>query len=191
MPESGPIPSQLVNESRTEPIAGIQTSQRTRRVGTATISAMTTRSRADSWSMPLYLRVLAMVSRLLSGPEDALLLGLDARAEAVDVLRVLQEGLQGGDHDRRREVRAGVAVHELRDGLSRLHVLLRLLLQRRVAARVGLVVRGDDAGVGLEGEQLGLGLRDVVEQLLGGALVLGPGAHHVAVDRRLDGVGAD
>src|SRR6478672_11397323 len=191
MPESGPIPSQLVKESRTEPIAGSQTSHRTMRVGTMTISDTTTLSRVDSWSIPLYLRLLAMAARLPSGTEDALLLGLDAREETVDVLGVLDEALDRRDHHRRGEVGARVAVHELRDRLGRLDVLQRLLLQGRVAARVSRLVGGDDARVGLEREQLRLGLGDVLEQLLGAALVLRLGAHHVAVDRRLDGVGAD
>src|SRR6478609_4264242 len=191
MPESGPIPSQLVKESRTEPIAGSQTSHRTMRVGTMTMKDTTTLSRVDSWSIPLYLRLLAMAARLPSGPEDALLLGLDAREQAVDVLRVLDEALDRRDHHRRGEVGAGVAVHELRDRLGGLDELERLLLQSGVAARVGRAVRRDDARVGLEGEQLGLWLGDVVQQLLGGRLVLRLGAHHVAVDRGLDDVGAD
>src|SRR6476620_7806656 len=190
MPESGPIPSQFVNESRTEPIAGSQTSHRTMRVGTTTIRATTILSRPESWSIPLYCRVVVMAG-VSSGREDALLLGLDLRAEAVDVLRVLDEVLDGGDHHGRREVGARVAVHELGDGLGRLHELDRLLLEGGVTALVGGVVRRDDARVRLYGEQLRLGLRDVLQQLLGGALVLGPGAHHEAVDGGLDGVGAD
>src|SRR6476619_1762145 len=165
MLESGPIPSQLVKESRTEPTAGSQINQVTRTVGTTTIRATTILSRVESWSMPLYVRLPAMGLASRSGTEDALLLGLDAAGEAVDVLRVLDERLDGRDHDGRREVRTGVAVHELRDRLGVLDELERLLLQRRVAAGVSRGVRRDDARVGLEGEELGLGLRDVEEQL--------------------------
>src|SRR4051812_7344334 len=191
MPESGPIPAQLVKESRTEPTAGSQISQVTRMVGTITIRATTTLSRAESWSMPLYVRLPAMGLASRSGTEDALLLGLDAGGETVDVLGVLDERLDRRDHDGRGEVRTGVAVHELRDRLGGLDELERLLLEGRVAARVGGAVRRDDARVGLQGEELRLGLRDVLEELLGGRLVLGPGAHHVAVDGGLDRVRAD
>src|SRR6476661_5809924 len=60
--EMGPIPSQLVKDSRTDPTAGNQTSQRTSRVGTTTISVTTTRSTELRWSMPLYLRLATRTS---------------------------------------------------------------------------------------------------------------------------------
>src|SRR6478736_4077161 len=130
MPESGPIPSQLVKESRTVPIAGSHTSHVTMSVGTMTMRPTMTLSRVESWSIPLYFRLplLAMSARLPSGTEDALLLGLDAREQAVDVLRVLDGALDGRDHHRRGEVGAGVAVHGLRDRLDGLDELERLLL---------------------------------------------------------------
>src|SRR6476620_863317 len=204
----GPIPSQLVKDSRTDPTAGNQTSQRTSRVGTTTISVTTTRSTELRWSMPLYLRLATRTSSVGAatglgrmrgilprprslGAEDALLLVLDAVAEPVDVLGVLQEGLDGRDHHRGREVGAGVAVHELGDGLGLRDELHRLLLEGGVRGLVGLVVRRDDARVGLDDDVLGVRRADVAEELLGARLVLRALGHHVAVDGRLDGVRAD
>src|SRR5215207_3440178 len=138
--ETGPIPSQLVNESRTDPIAGSQISPTTSSVGMATKRVTTTRSRADSWSIPLYLAMPRLLfgrkSSLASGREDALLLLLDLVDEAVDVLGVLDELLEGREHHGRREVRAGVPVEELGDRLRGLHEFDRLLLERRVAGLV-------------------------------------------------------
>src|SRR6476620_5048382 len=53
--ETGPIPSQFVKDSRTDPTAGSHTSQSTSTVGTITMSETTTRSTGDRWSIPLYL----------------------------------------------------------------------------------------------------------------------------------------
>src|SRR5687767_14747038 len=104
--ETGPIPSQLVNDSRTEPIAGTHTSHTTRIVGTTTMRMTTRRSTPDSWLIPLYLVRVATLELLrrsirilaASAREDALLLLLDVVHQAVDVLRVLDEGLDRGDH---------------------------------------------------------------------------------------------
>jgi hypothetical protein len=50
--------------------------------------------------------------------EDRLLLLLEALRQSIDVVRVLQEALEGRDDDRRREVRASVPVEELGDVLG-------------------------------------------------------------------------
>src|SRR6478609_8976871 len=77
MPDSGPIPSQLVKESRTEATAGSQTSHRTMRLGTTTIRETTILSRPESWSMPLYVRLLAMAA-LPPGQEPKMLFFWDS-----------------------------------------------------------------------------------------------------------------
>ena len=126
-----------------------------------------------------------------SAGEDAQLLLLDVLHQPVDVVGRLDEALQRRDHHRGREVGAGVPVEELGDGLRRLDELGRLLLQCGVAGLVGLVVRRDDARVGLDGDVLRVGGAQVGEQLLRTVLVLGPLGHHVSVDGRFDRVGAD
>src|SRR5262245_24061077 len=63
----------------------------------------------------------------VSGGEDGLLLALQALRQAVDVVRVLEEGLDAGEHDRGGEVGPGVAVQELGDRLGRADELDRLL----------------------------------------------------------------
>src|SRR6478672_318746 len=162
--EIGPIPSQLVKDSSTDATAGSHTRATTIRVGMTTMSETVSRSLPESWSIPLYLRLATRTSSVgaswsgravparttCSGGEDALLLVLDAVAEPVDVLGVLQEGLDGRDHHRGGEVGAGVAVHELGDGLGLRDELHRLLLEGGVRGLVGLVVRRDDARVGLD-----------------------------------------
>src|SRR4051812_48291632 len=111
MVSSDPMPSQLVPDNVTVATAGSQTRPMTSRSGTTTMSAITTRSVADSRCSrrrprpPLGVAAAgddASPSDLVrgwadtgsvpfraSGGEDGLLLILDAVDEPVDVLRVL------------------------------------------------------------------------------------------------------
>src|SRR5215218_9295381 len=198
-----PTPVQLANDSTTVAIAGSHTSPTTSAVGMITMSARKTRWVPDAWTWRRRRRAGALagaagtVGRSLiapppvSGGEDRLLLALQALGQPVDVVGVLDEGLEAGNHHRGGEVRPGVAVEELGDRLGRADELHRLLLQGGVVAGVGLGAGPDDGVVGLEEDVLGLGRAGELEELLGALLVLGVGPHHDAVDGRLDGAGAD
>src|SRR5918992_3494379 len=154
-----PTPVQLANDSTTVATAGSQTSPTTRTVGMATMRTRKSRSVPVVWTRrPRRGRagrrgaasagVAGTVGRSVigaslidwgarlepprppvSGGEDRLLLALQALGQPVDVVRVLDEGLEAGDHDRRGEVGPGVAVQELGDRLGRADELGRLLLQ--------------------------------------------------------------
>src|SRR3954447_6487174 len=184
---SGPMPFQLVNDSSTEAIAGSQTRTSTNSVGITVISVTTTRSSPDSLRTrflraatgvegrppgPVSGRGAAAGCAVISGREDRLLLALDALGEPVDVVRRLDELLERRDHHRRREVRSGVAVEELRDLLGAAHELDRLLLQLAVARRVGAGVDRDHRRVGLDVGAFRLGCAQVAEELLRRRLVL-------------------
>src|SRR5215218_11317689 len=197
-----PTPVQLANDSTTVATAGSHTSPTTSAVGTITMSARKIRSVPVAWTWRRRRRVGALaatgtVGRSLiapppvSGGEDRLLLALQALGQPVDVVGVLDEGLEAGNHHRGGEVRPGVAVEELGDRLGRADELHRLLLQGGVVAGVGLGAGPDDGVVGLEEDILGLGRAGELEELLGALLALGVGPHHHAVDGRLDGAGAD
>src|SRR5687768_12442740 len=129
------MPSHRLNDSTIEPIVGPQMSARSSAMGmpsrtqkTATSRLVNRRRRrrrpggagaAAVWrsGVAVAAEMCATVVALLCG-EDVLLLRFDALAEAVDVLRVLDELLDGLNHHCGREVRPGVAVHELRDLLG-------------------------------------------------------------------------
>src|SRR5947207_291442 len=138
------MPSQSVNDSTTVATAGNHTRPTTSTSGTATIRITTTRSQPRkrcSEALPPRRRAGANepsggVSCTSSGGrtessggtpvpdtappsvcEDRLLLVLDVAEDAGRLPRVLDEALQRRDHHRGREVRAGVAVQELRDVL--------------------------------------------------------------------------
>src|ERR1700742_736221 len=150
-----PMPFQSVKDSRIVPIAGPHTSPTTTSVGIGTMGATMSRSRPvsePSWRglRGGFLAGRVAVAVIGSAPEDRGLLVLDLLGEAVDVVRVADELLQGRDHHGGGEVRAGVAVEELRDGLGLAHQLLALLLQGVVAAGVRVVVGADVVRVGLE-----------------------------------------
>src|SRR5215211_5229706 len=214
-----PTPLQRANDSTTEAIAGSHTQPRTMIVGTATIrirkirSVPVTRTRRPARRRGTAASAVAAgtVGRSLigaspphrlgagheppdprsSGGEDGLLLALQALGQPVDVVGVLEERLDAGEHHRLGEVGPGVTVQELGDRLGRADELDRLLLQPGVGGGVGLAAGPDDRRVGLEGDVLGLGRAQVLEQLLGPLLVLGVGPHHEAVDRGLDRARAD
>src|SRR5215216_7428162 len=153
-----PTPLQRANDSTTEAIAGSQTQHTTMIVGIATIrikkirSVPVTRTRLPARRRGTAASVAGAagtVGRSLigassihgppgSGGEDGLLLALQALGQPVDVVGVLEEGLDAGEHHRGREVGAGVAVQELGDRLGRADELDRLLLQAGVGAGVGL-----------------------------------------------------
>src|SRR5712691_8156925 len=97
-----------------------------------------------------------------SRAEDRLLLPLDVLDEAVDVVRIVDELLEGRDHHRRGEVRSRVAVEELRDVLGRIDQREALLLKVVVAAGLGSLVGCDVVRVALE---IGV-LRDRAAQVL-------------------------
>src|SRR4051812_1451118 len=130
MRSTPPMPFHVPNDRATDPNAGSQTSQSTRSAGTATISDTTMRSvvlrrrRRVGVAEEIRLVVVAGVADVVIGcpshpvsstTEDRFLLLLDALGEPVDVVGILQEGLQRRDHDGRGEVGVGVTVQELRD----------------------------------------------------------------------------
>src|SRR4051794_22547720 len=127
------MPSQRLNPSSTDASAGSQISSTTNTSGSATITPTTiwslvrilrrrrrrvggpsaVRSRTGRGGVGLVIVISLLPSRSGSAREDRLLLLLEALRQSVDVVRVLQEGLERRDHHRRCEVRAGVAVQEL------------------------------------------------------------------------------
>src|SRR5207247_2749771 len=104
------------------------TQSTTRVVAMATIRARKIRSVPDTRTRPPERRGAALagvagtVGRSLigaspapegkSGGEDGLLLALQALGQPVDIVGVLEEGLDAGEHHRGREVGPGVAVQE-------------------------------------------------------------------------------
>src|SRR6266511_2767575 len=146
-----PTPLQRANDSTTEAIAGSQTQPTTITVGMITIRARKIRSvpvtrtrlprrrgaAASAGAVGTVGRSLIGASPV-SGGEDRLLLALQALGQPVDVVGVLEEGLDAGQHHRGREVGPGVAVQELGDRLGRADELDRLLLQGGVGGGVGL-----------------------------------------------------
>src|SRR5262249_7817705 len=95
--------------------------------------------------------VAGIVTTILSiRREDGLLLRLDVLGDGVDVLGVVEIRLDRRDHDGRREVGPGIAVHELRNVLCAGDEIDGLLLPYVVSAGVGLAVAGDVVDVGLE-----------------------------------------
>src|SRR3954451_8099255 len=208
------MPSQRAKLRTTVNSAGSQTSSTTTAAGMPSIRLTTTRSRPEN---RLTLRTrpprtgpsavrrragragVGLVTLIWLAPyprpsagEDGLLLLLEALRQTVDVVRVLDEALEGRDGHRRGEVRPGVAVEELRDVFRLADQLRRLLLQGRVHARVGLGVRGDKGQLrGRHGGRQRVGRGEVLQERLGGGLVLRLGRHAVAVDGRVDGVRSD
>src|SRR3954463_6514825 len=116
-----PIPSQFVNDRPIEATVGNQTSPPTRMTGTVIITAIAMRSRMESrTARPLRgvpsgcsavatPEVIASVGDC-SRSEDRDLLLLDAAAEPIDVVGIVEERLDRRDHDGRREVGSRVAV---------------------------------------------------------------------------------
>src|SRR5215211_1596790 len=165
-----PTPVQRANDSATEAIAGSHTHPTTRTVGMITIRARKIRSvPVTRTRLPGRRRGAAAsagaagtTGRSLigaspgSGGEDGLLLALQALGQPVDVVGVLEEGLDAGEHHRGGEVGPGVAVQELGDRLGRADELDRLLLQASVGGAVGLAASPNRGRVGLEGDVLGL-----------------------------------
>src|SRR5829696_3990813 len=184
-----PTPVQRANDSTTEAIAGSHTHATTRTVGTITIRARKIRSvpvtrtrlprrrrgaaasagAAGTTGRSLIGASLVQVPRG-SGGEDGLLLALQALGQPVDVVGVLEEGLDAGEHHRGGEVGPGVAVQELGDRLGRADELDRLLLEAGIGGGVGLAAGPDDGGVGLHIGGLRLGGAEELEQLLGPCL---------------------
>src|SRR4051794_13653340 len=97
-----PIPSQDVNDRSTEDSVGAHTNATSSSVGTPHISVRTSLSRADSWRRARLRRprrrragsVTTVISRVVSGREDRLLLVLDLLRDPVDVVGVADERLQ-------------------------------------------------------------------------------------------------
>src|SRR3954452_7594255 len=163
------MPFQLVNDSPIEVSVGPQMMARSRRSAIPRKATRITQSRVLNWRNrrnrgprpPLRggwvcgaagsARVAGIVTTTLSlRREDRPLLRLDVLEDAVDVVGVTDELLDRRDHYILREVRAGVAVHELRDVLGAAAHLDGLLLQRVVGGGVGVLVAGHVARVGLE-----------------------------------------
>src|SRR5688572_15498488 len=106
-----PTPVHLANDSTTEAIAGSHTHSTTNAKGMATIRTRKTRSVPDTLTRPPRPRGGALaaatgtVGRSVmratprsSGGEDRLLLALQALGQPVDVVGVLEEGLDPGEH---------------------------------------------------------------------------------------------
>lgn len=120
----------------------------------------TARSRAENRRGPRR-RVRRVVRRDTDqlagvGGEECLLLPFDPVDQSVDVVRFVDEALDGLDHHRGGEVGPRVAVHELRYLLRARDQVHRLLLKRRVRGGVGVLADRDVVGVAREIHVLGL-----------------------------------
>src|SRR4029453_6934203 len=163
MVSSPPPPVQRANDSTTEAIAGSHTHPTTRTVGTITIRARKIRSvpvtrtrlpgrrrgaAASAGAAGTTGRSLIGASPPASGGEGGLLLALQALGQPVDVVGVLEEGLDAGEHHRGGEVGPGVAVQELGDRLGRADELAPLLLEAGAGVWGGGARWGGGGGAG-------------------------------------------
>src|SRR5690606_7848703 len=216
MVSSPPIPSQRVRERTTEATAGIQISATWIVSGTPTIAARTPRSarpRRDrrtgtrrALDPPAGVVPVGAAGAVLAGAggvvpvgedmaasarEDHTLLLLDAAEQGIRLVGVVQELLEGWHHHSGREVRTGVAVHELGDVPGGRDQLRRLLLQRRVAARVGVRGGRDVVRVTLQVEDLRFAGGEKAQQVPGACVVARILAQQEAVDRGVQRVRPD